>query len=104
MLGIVAACIVSFRTSDGKLWCHVTAAQSTHEAVREGWNFFQDPFWRGPKPTRETVFEISLVGDERRWWIRAQDGITALRQNADQPHDRLCHIAQNAAALRNQHK
>ncbi len=39
--------------------------------VIEGWEFFQDPFWRGPKPTAETTFEISLVGDERRWRVKA---------------------------------
>lgn len=58
---------MSFRTSDGRMWAHVTAARSsTHEAVREGWNFFQDSFWRGPKPIPETVFEISwsvMIGD-----------------------------------------
>jgi len=64
-------CIVSFRTTDGKLWCHVTAARSTHEAVREGWEFFQDAFWCGPKPNLKTVFEISLVGDDRHGWVRA---------------------------------
>ena len=58
-------CIVGFHTRDGKWWCHVTAARPTHEAVWEGWEFFQDSFWHGPKPTPETVFEISLVGDER---------------------------------------
>jgi hypothetical protein len=39
-------CIVSFRTTDGKLWCHVTAAQTVFNAAREGWDFFQDPLAR----------------------------------------------------------
>jgi len=29
-------------------------------AVREGWDFFHDPFWRGPMPT----FEIWLVAGD----------------------------------------
>jgi hypothetical protein len=39
------------------------------EAVREGMDFFADPFWRGPKPDVETLFEVSLVGDERKWRV-----------------------------------
>jgi hypothetical protein len=37
-------------------------ADSVFQAVREGWEFFQDSFWYGPKPTLETVFDVSLVG------------------------------------------
>jgi hypothetical protein len=45
-------------------------ASSTFEAVRTAYKFFNDPHWRGPKPTPETIFEISLVGDERSWRVR----------------------------------
>ena len=34
-------------------------------------HWFADPYWRGPKPTLETVFEVRLVGDERRWRVIA---------------------------------
>jgi hypothetical protein len=61
--------VVSFKTEDGRLFCHVTMAHSVFEAVREGMDFFADPFWRGPKPTPEAVFEVSLVGDERVWRV-----------------------------------
>jgi hypothetical protein len=37
--------------------------------------WFADPHWRGPRPTRETVFEVSLVGDERRWRVLAAKAI-----------------------------
>ena len=30
---------VSFKTPDGRLWCHVTMAHSVFEAVREGMKF-----------------------------------------------------------------
>ena len=40
-------------------------ARSVFEAVREGMDFFVDPFWRGPKPTLETLCTVSLVGDSR---------------------------------------
>jgi hypothetical protein len=62
-------CVVGFSTPDGKSWSHVTAANSTFEAVLEGWDFFHNPFWHGPKPTHETIFEISLIGDDRKWYV-----------------------------------
>ena len=33
---------------------------------------FHDSFWRGPKPMPETIFETSLIGDKRRWWVRGE--------------------------------
>ena len=44
----------------------VMMAHSVFEAAREGMDFFVDPFWRGPKPTLETLFTVSLVGGEGR--------------------------------------
>ena len=67
---------VSFKTPDGRLWCHVTMACSVFKAVQEGMKFFADPFWRGPKPNVETLFEVSLVGDERKWLVRGRKAIT----------------------------
>ena len=64
-----ATSAVSFKTPDGCLWCHVTMAHSVIEAVREGMNFFADPFWRRAETERGTPFEVSLVGDERVWWV-----------------------------------
>jgi hypothetical protein len=34
-----------------------------------------DPFWRGPKPNPETIFEISFVGDERKWRVKVGTAI-----------------------------
>jgi hypothetical protein len=48
----------------------VTAAATLFEAVRTSMEFFADPFWRGPKPTPETVFTVALVGDERYWRVQ----------------------------------
>jgi len=33
-----------------------------HEAARKAIQFFNDPFWKGPKPTLDTVLEISPMG------------------------------------------
>jgi hypothetical protein len=40
------------------LWATVTAAVTLFEAVRQAWEFFQDDFWRGPKPNLDTIFEV----------------------------------------------
>ncbi len=47
----------------------VTAGATVFEAVRTAMRWFADPHWRGPKPTLETMFEVSLVGDERKWRV-----------------------------------
>jgi hypothetical protein len=67
--GDFRTCIVEFRARGAK-WANVTAASSTFEAVRTAYKFFNDPHWRGPKPNLDTIFEISLVGDERKWNVR----------------------------------
>jgi hypothetical protein len=46
-------------------------AASLKEAVRDAVEWFNDPHWHGPKPRRETVYEVSLVGDSRTWRTRA---------------------------------
>jgi hypothetical protein len=62
-------CIVEFHARGAK-WANVTAASSTFEAARIAYRFLHDPHWRGPRPTPETIFEISLVGDERKWRVK----------------------------------
>lgn len=33
--------------------------------------YFASPHWKGPKPTNQTVLEITLVGDDRKWHVRS---------------------------------
>jgi hypothetical protein len=47
------------------------------EAAQNAMRFFADPFWRGPKPTPETIFEVVLVGDERKWRVRGRMALAA---------------------------
>ena len=35
--------------------------------------FFSHPFWRGPKSNLETIFEVSLVGHERRFKVKERE-------------------------------
>jgi hypothetical protein len=60
-------CYVSFRTPDGRMWCHVAMAHTVFEAVTEGLEFFNDPFWRGPIPNSETVFQERTLRCSEGW-------------------------------------
>ena len=42
------------------------------ESVANALDWFTDPFWKGPRPGPDTVFEVTTVGDERRWRVRAR--------------------------------
>ena len=42
------------------------------EAVSKAMNWFADPYWRGPRPGPNTLFEVTLVGDERTWRVTAR--------------------------------
>jgi len=50
---------------------HVTEAESLFSAVADAIQWFADDFWHGPKPTGNTTFEVSLVGDDRCWQVHA---------------------------------
>jgi hypothetical protein len=45
-------------------------------------NWFADPHWRGPRPRPDTVFEVTLVGDERLARHRAPRARMAHQQAA----------------------
>ena len=32
----------------------------------------ESDFWKGPKPTPETIYRVHLVADERTFWVRAE--------------------------------
>jgi hypothetical protein len=40
-------------------------AASLFEACRTAWAWFNDPFWKGPHPTPDTVFTVRVVGLEQ---------------------------------------
>ncbi len=67
----VAVAIASFRYGEHD-WYVVMGGGTLFESVRNGMRFFADPFWKGPKPDANTVFEVSLVGDQRKWRVSAR--------------------------------
>jgi hypothetical protein len=47
-------------------------ANSSHDAVRKGVEFFLDPFWKGPKPNPGTILRVCpMGGKEIRVRVRA---------------------------------
>jgi hypothetical protein len=41
-----------------------------------------DPFWKGLKPNLKTLFEVSLVGDERKWVVPGKKALICTRSAA----------------------
>ena len=63
---------VSFTDPKRGTYTHVTVATRSFEAVSKAMNWFADPYWRGPRPGPNTLFEVTLVGDERTWRVTAR--------------------------------
>jgi hypothetical protein len=66
-------CTVSIRTGPGApYFSHTTMASKVFGAVAKAKEFFEDDFWKGRKPTPETVYRVYLVADERVFRVRDQ--------------------------------
>jgi hypothetical protein len=64
-------CIVTIRGVNGSRYSTTVMASSTHDATRQAAKRFRDPWWKGPKPTPATMYEIKLAyGDGRVWYVR----------------------------------
>lgn len=51
-----------------------TTAGSLYEAVSDAMTAFESDWWKGPRWTAETVFDVHLVYDSsQRWTVRASD-------------------------------
>ena len=64
------ACVY-FRDAERGVFGHVTAGETLMEAPSEALEWFRDASWKGPRPGPETALEVSLVGDERTWRVKA---------------------------------
>jgi hypothetical protein len=64
---------VSIRTGPGApYFAHTTMASSVFGAVARAKEFFESDFWKGPKPTPETIYRDHLVADEREFYVPAE--------------------------------
>jgi hypothetical protein len=50
---------------------HVTAGSSVMEAASNALCWFAGPHRHGPRPGPDTLLEVTLVADKRRWPVRA---------------------------------
>jgi hypothetical protein len=56
----------------GPYFAHTTMASSVFGAVARAKEFFESDFWKGPKPKPETIYLVTLVGDERSFRVAGQ--------------------------------
>jgi hypothetical protein len=65
-------CTVSIQSGPGAAYySHTTMASTVFGAVARAKEFFELDFWKGPKPTPETVFLVALVADTRIFRVTA---------------------------------
>jgi hypothetical protein len=65
-------CTVCLRAAPGKpYYSHTTMANTVFEAASGAKEFFLSDFWKGPKPTPETIYRVHLVADERVFQVPA---------------------------------
>jgi hypothetical protein len=66
-------CTVSIQTGPGApYFAHTTMASTLFEAVANAKEFFDLDFWKGPKPTPETVYRVHFgLADEREFRVSA---------------------------------
>lgn len=70
-------CVSIVDAKDSPLGSHVTDGKTLFEAVRKAYAWFQDPFWKGPKPTLDTVFKVMATASEEVWRVRAGRALEA---------------------------
>jgi hypothetical protein len=63
-------CCVSFR-HDGGEYSNTVMASSLFDAAANALEFFCSPDWKGPRPRRDTILDVTLVGDHRRYRVLA---------------------------------
>lgn len=66
-------CVVKIRDANGHSYARTTVAASLYEAVRNAIAFFERDYWQGPKPNAGTVFEVTVVGEQRTYRVSAAD-------------------------------
>jgi hypothetical protein len=55
----------------GREYCNTTIGNSLFAAARNALDFFQAPIWKGPRPTEDCILEVLVLGDQKRYRVRA---------------------------------
>ena len=69
-------CYVTIRGRDGGIYATNVLAAMPREAADLAVEFFFDPFWKGPKPKRDTVLQVAPMGIDKTFavWAFPRDG------------------------------
>jgi len=73
-------CVTIFNPA-GRAYTHVTSGKSLYEGVGNAMDFFRNPFWKGPKPRPDTMFEVMVVGQGSRYWHVRASRVEEWRRN-----------------------
>jgi hypothetical protein len=70
-LDMQRCCCVSFR-HHGSEYSNTTMGRSLFDVAATALEFFCAPAWKGPRPRRNTLLEVTILGDQR--WYRVVAG------------------------------
>jgi hypothetical protein len=64
-------CTVALRNRQGVAYWVTTAGDTLFGACASALDFFERPFWKGPKPRPDTLLEVHVVGSHKRYRVTA---------------------------------
>ena len=70
MFGVQRCCCVSFRHHGGE-YSNTPMGESLFDVAAKALDFFCAPNWKGPRPRRDTLLEVTILGDQRRYRVVA---------------------------------
>jgi len=70
MFDVQRCCCVSFR-HHGAEYSNTTMGRSLLDVAAQPLEFFCAPNWKGPRPARNTLLEVTVLGDEQRYRVVA---------------------------------
>jgi hypothetical protein len=62
--------LLSFR-HHGAEYSNTTMGESLFDVAASALEFFCSPNWNGPRPRRDTLLEVTILGDQRRYRVVA---------------------------------
>jgi len=63
-------CCVSFHHRGGE-YSNTTMGRSLFDAAANALEFFCAPHWKGPRPRRDTVLDVIVLGNQARYRVLA---------------------------------
>ena len=63
-------CCVSFYHEGGE-YSNTAMGESLSDTAAKALEFFCAPHWKGPRPRRNTVLDVTVMGEQRRYRVVA---------------------------------